>query len=249
MTNAQNPNALLFATIAGAGSGNDYEDKFLDGDHVIALNNMSVENSQDHGQYVSVDFIVLESTVPGYAGRAAGEAYFINKSDKEGGKGAKQRMNGLGAAAVASLGGNPEDPTPAALANGAIATAGQVIVQNTLLEMIGHGHPWRGLVLRASGRKKTGKNSGKDYVAVKYAAVPQNAQQIGEVRKRIESVSAAPTAMLGGAPAPAQYAAPAPVAAPAPAMMTAPVAYAPAPVAAPAPAAQPFGGPSLLGNR
>ncbi len=256
-----NPNALLFATIAGAGNGNDFEDRFLDGDHVIALNNMSIENSQDHGQFIAVDFIVLESTVPGYAGKAAGEAYSINKSDKEGGKGAKQRLNGLGAAAVASLGGNPDDQTPAALANGQPSTMGSVLVQNTQLEMCGITAPanaWRGLVLRASGRKRTGKNSGKEYVAVKYAPVAQTPQQIGEVRKRIESAASVPAPMIASAPAPVaqttQYASPmaAPMAAP---MVASPavaptVGYAPAPVAAPAVApAQPFGGPSLLGNR
>lgn len=238
-------NVQLMAMIAGAGTGNDAADRFLEGDHIVALNELTLENSQDHGQFIAVTFLVIESTVPGYAGKECGEAYFYNKSDKEGGKGAKQRLNGLGSAAVASLGGNPEDLTPAALANGVQSTAGIVLVQNTLAEMMGQGAPWRGLMLRATARKRVGKNSGKEYVAVKYAAIPQTAKQIGEVRQRIEQAVVASTNLVQGvptAPAPAQPQMVAP--APAPAPM---VAYQPAPAAAPAAApVQPFGLPSLL---
>jgi len=134
-------NALLFATIAGAGEGNDYADRFLEGEHIIALNNMGEQNSQGYGLFVSVDFIVLESTVPGYAGKQCGEAYFISKSDKEGGKGAKQRMYSLGKAAVQSLGGNPDDQAPATLLNGQQSTKGAALVQNTLAEMCSPGVP------------------------------------------------------------------------------------------------------------
>ncbi len=230
----------LFAMIAGTGEGNDYTDRFLEGEHIVALNNMGEEASQDHGPFISVDFIVLESTVPNYKGKACGEAYFIAKSDKDGGKGAKQRMYSLGKAAVQSLGGNPDDQTPAQLGNGQMATAGAVLVQNTLAELCDPSMPWRGLIVRATASKKTGKNSGKEYVAVKYSAIPQTVDQIHACRALIEQ-----TAKLAP-PVLAQPAAT--VAQPVASMLQAQPAATPV---APTPVASMLGlgGGSLLGNR
>lgn len=279
----QDPNAFLLQSVASEGEGNDFAERFLEGEHLIALNVFELKDTQDHGRIISVDFVVLESSVPGYAGKPAGEGFFIQKSDKEGGKASRQRAFALAKAVVQSLGGNPDDPEyvigqngqPIMMPNGQPLTKGQAIVNNTLSEMARADQPWRGVVLRASGRKRTGKTSKKEYIAVKYAPVTQTMQQIAAARARI--AAATPVAPMTNAPAPtgiapqtmpagmtapaiAGYApvAPAPVqyqqtvAAPvAPPVQyqqaPAPVAPAQAPAAA-APAAAPaFTGPSLLG--
>lgn len=193
----QDPNAALLAQIAGAGEGNDFADRFLEGEHIVALNVIEFKDTQDHGRIVSVDFLVIESSVPGYAGKTAGEGFFISKSDKEGGKASKQRVFALAKAAVQSLGGNADDPNPSQYPG---ITLGQALVQSTLSEMLQATAPWRGLMLRASGRKKTGKNSKKEYVAVKYAPIPQTVPQIQAARARIEAANAAAAAAAPAQP-------------------------------------------------
>jgi len=255
----QDPNSALFATIAGAGDGNEYADRFLDGEHIVALNTFELKQTQDHGRIFSVDFLVIESIVPGYAGKTAGEGYFIDKSDKDGGSGARQRTFGLAKAAIQSLGGDPEDKTPILDGNGQIVmiapnqplTKGFQLVQQTLAEMSSGNQPWRGLMLRASGRKKTGKKSNKEYVTVKYAPLTQTAEQIHAARSRIEAAMpltpavAPPAYQL--APAPVAPAVAAPVQYQAMPSQAAPVQYQTAPAPA-APVGPAFGGGSLLGR-
>lgn len=279
----QDPNAFLLQSVATEGEGNDFAERFLEGEHLIALNVFEIKDTQDHGKIISVDFVVLQSSVQGYAGKPAGEGFFIQKSDKEGGKASRQRAFALAKAVVQSLGGNPDDPEyvinpqtgqPVVMANGQPLTKGQAIVNNTLAEMARADQPWRGVVLRASGRKRTGKTSKKEYIAVKYAPVTQTMQQIAEARARILAATPAPApqtmapvtgmppaAMPAGmtAPAIAGYAPAAPAPAPvqyqqqqtvAAAPVAPPVQYqqTPAPVApAPAPAAAPVAAPAFTG--
>ncbi len=212
----------LFATIAGAGDGNDYEDRFLDGEHIVALNNCERKKTQDHGEIVAVDFVVMQSTAADYVGKGASEAYFVQKSDKEGGLGAKQRAFALAKAIVQSLGADPDDLTPVIDANGQVRmlpggkvlTKGLAIVMNTLSELTRKDQPWRGVMLRATGKKKIGKTSKKEYVAVKYSPIVQTVPQIHAARAKIEAaekqaapIAAAPTPTLiqtTVAPAPVQ---------------------------------------------
>lgn len=258
----QDPNAFLLQSVATEGEGNDFADRFLEGEHLVALNVFELKDTQDHGKIISVDFSVVESNVPGYAGKPAGEGFFIQKSDKEGGKASRQRAFSLAKAVVQSLGGNPDDAElvlnpqtgqPILMANGQPLTKGVAMVNNTLSEMSRSDQPWRGVVLRASCRGRTSKGAKKPYVGVKYAPVIQSKEQIGQMRARIMAANAAAAppaqshpaapAPIAGAPTPPMipgYTTPAPVqyqAAPAP-VAPAPVAYQGAPAAA-APAAQP----------
>lgn len=194
----QDPNAHLLAQIAGAGEGNEYADRFLEGEHIVALNVIEFKDTTDHGRIVSVDFLVIESSVPSYAGKTAGEGFFISKSDKDGGKASKQRVFSLAKAAVQSLGGDADNQQPTQVPG---ITQGMALVQNTLSEMLAAGAPWRGLMLRASGRKKVGKTSKKEYVAVKYAPIPQTVPQIQAARARIETATAAAAAAQPQQPA------------------------------------------------
>lgn len=257
----QNPDALLFSTVAAAGEGNDFADRFAAGEHIVALNVCEPKDTTDHGRIISVDFVVLESSTPAYVGKAFGEGYFVQKSDKEGGKGAKQRAFALAKAVVLSLGGNPDDPEvvldqynrPVMLNAQQAMTKGIQLVQNTLSEMCRQDQPWRGVVLRASATKKSGKNTGKEYTNVRYAPINQSAQQIGQVRQKLEAAHAVPATgpapmIAGYAPAATAAIAPPPAAiAPPPAAMTQPMIQ--QQPATTAPAAAPFGGGTSLLNR
>lgn len=200
-------NSALFASVAAAGEGMDF-DRFKEGTHVVALNIFEKKPTEGHGEIISADFVYLDSSNKALIGKAANEGFFVNKSDKEGGKGAKQRLFSLAKAVVISLGGDPENAEP--IAPGHPVTKGMALVQQTLGEMIRKDQPWRGVVLKVDVTMKVGKNSGKEFGAVRYSPITQTAQQVQGVKAKLASAppttaaapaaTAAPTTMLGAAP-------------------------------------------------
>lgn len=239
----QDPNAFLFDSIAAAGESNDRADRVKQGEHIALLNKCEFKGTQDYGQIIAVEYVVVESSVADYAGQTASEGFFIQKSDATGGKAARQQAYSMAKAAVLSLGGNPDDPEVIGHVNGRPLTKGEATVKQMLTEMTRADQPWRGLALRLSASKRTSgpksKNPGREYINVRYSPVTQTAQQIGEARKRLEG------ATLAAAPA-QTIALPPMQSAPAAAQMTPAVQFQPAPSAPATPAANPFAGVSLL---